>query len=69
MKSFEMEGKVYRLFNVEVSNTRECPRMTFCMLLKSDRHFTGFAVAGDLEEGGAGFQVEVVGEGRGVFAF
>lgn len=29
MKSFEMEGKVYRLFNVEVSNTRECPSDDF----------------------------------------
>ena len=39
------------------------------MLVLGNRHLAGLAVAGDLEEGGAGFQVEVVGEGCSVFAF
>ena len=43
-------------------------RMTFCMLLKSDRHFTGFAVAVDPQQGVAGFQIDVAGQGCGIFA-
>ena len=43
--------------------------MTFCMLLKSDRHFTGFAVAVDPQQGVAGSQIDVARQGRGIFAF
>ena len=39
------------------------------LLVLGNRHLAGLAVAGDLEEGGAGLEVEVVGEGCGVFAF
>ena len=35
----------------------------------SNRHLAGLAVAGDPQQGGAGFQEEVAGQGGGVFAF
>ena len=34
-----------------------------------DRHFAGLAVAVDPHQGIAGFQIDVAGQGRGVFAF
>ena len=39
------------------------------LLVLGNRHLAGLAVAVDLEEGGARLEVEVVGEGCGVFAF